>query len=128
MVRCPRNAAVNSRSRLGLCAADRRRSRRDGVYRGEVTRTRGDDSICGKPSYKTTFSIVNGQFSIVYDLSHHVGVSLVVQPDGTFTGTQAYQNFGHQAQARASGRIIGNVLEAQMEGEGCARSYHLTKG
>ena len=100
----------------------------DGVYRGDVTRTRGDDSICGKPSYKTTFSVVNGQFSIVYDLSHHVGVNLVVQPDGTFSGSQLYKTVQQQSQVKASGRISGNVMDAQIEGLACARSYHLTKG
>ena len=62
----------------------------DGVYRGDVTRTEAMSSICGKPSCETTVTVVNGQFSIVYDLSHHVGVNLQVQPDGSFSGSQLY--------------------------------------
>jgi hypothetical protein len=99
----------------------------DGTYRGQVTRTRGDDSICGKATYDTSFTVVNGQFSIVYDAGRHVGVNLVVEGDGSFSGSQIYKSFSQQAQARASGRIAGNVLDAQIEGAGCARSYHLTK-
>src|ERR1035437_749891 len=39
----------------------------DGVYRGEVTRTRGDESVCGKATWTASYTVVNGQFSIVYD-------------------------------------------------------------
>jgi len=99
----------------------------DGVYRGDVSRTRGDDSICGKASYQVSYTVVNGLFSIPYDLKHHVGVNLEVQPDGSFTGTQAYFAGNRKSQVRASGRIAGNVLDAQIEGEACGRSYHLTK-
>ena len=100
----------------------------DGTYRGTVTRTRGDDSICGKASYQTSYTVVNGQFNIVYDNTHHVGVNLDIKPDGSFSESQQY-TVGHQlSMVKASGRIAGNVLEAQIEGAACARSYHLTKG
>jgi hypothetical protein len=62
----------------------------DGVYRGDVTRTRGDASICGKASSKVSYTVVNGQFSIVYDRTHHVGVNLEVQANGPLSGSQAY--------------------------------------
>lgn len=100
----------------------------DGVYHGDVTRTRGDDFICGKASYQVSYTVVNGQFSIPYDLTHHVGVNLEVQQDGTFSGSQQYQVGQKQSQVRASGRIVGNVMDAAVEGFACARSYHLTKG
>jgi hypothetical protein len=99
----------------------------DGVYRGDVTRTRGDDSICGKPSYQVSYTVVNGQFSIPYDLEHHVGVNLQIQTDGSFSGSQQYMIGRRPTQVRATGRIAGNTLQAQIEGEGCGRSYRLTK-
>lgn len=108
-------------------AADAASAGYDGVYHGEVTRTRGDDSICGKASYQASYTVVNGQFSIVYDRSHNVGVNLQVQNDGSFSGSQLYTAGRRQSQVRASGRIANNVLDAQVEGEACARSYHLTK-
>jgi hypothetical protein len=98
----------------------------DGTYRGDSTVTRGDESICGK-ARPVSYTVVNGQFSIVYDAAHHVGVNIQVQPDGSFSGSQAYLVGSRQAQVKASGRISGNVLEAQAEGQACARSYHLTK-
>jgi len=98
----------------------------DGVYRGNSTVTRGDESICGK-ARPVSYTVVNGQFSIVYDAAHHVGVNIQVQPDGSFSGSQAYLVGSRQAQVKASGRISGNVLEAQAEGHACARSYRLTK-
>ena len=100
----------------------------DGTYRGAVTRTRGDDSICGKASYQTSYTVVNGQFNMVYDNKHHVGVNIEIKPDGSFSGSQQY-TVGHQLSlVKVSGRIAGNVLDAQIEGEACARSYHMTKG
>lgn len=99
----------------------------DGVYRGEMTRTRGDDSICGKASNQSTFTVVNGQFSILYDPSHRVGVNLEVQSDGSFSGSQPYMVGSRRTQLRASGRIANSVLDAQVDGEACSRSYHLTK-
>ncbi len=100
----------------------------DGVYHGDVTLTRGGESLCGKSPYQVTYTVVNGQFSMMYDPSHHVGVNLVVGPDGSFSGSQAYMVSSHQSQVKASGHIAGNVLDAQIEGDACARSYHLTKG
>ena len=100
----------------------------DGVYHGQSTRTRGDDSICGRASSQVTFTVVNGQFSIVYDMTHHVGVNLQVQQDGTFSGSQMYRPGTQISQVKASGRISGNTLDAEIEGMACARSYHLTKG
>ena len=84
--------------------------------------------ICGK-ARPVSYTVVNGQFSIVYDAAHHVGVNIQVQPDGSFSGSQAYLvgSGSRQALVKASGRISGNVLEAQAEGQACARSYHLTK-
>src|SRR5277367_4632133 len=101
----------------------------DGSYRGDVTLTRGDQGTCGKASYQATYSVVNGQFSIVYDPAHHVGVNLVIEPDGSFSGTQTYMaTSGHSTtQLKASGRIAGNVLEGDTEGMACSRHYHLTK-
>jgi hypothetical protein len=99
----------------------------DGAYRGTVTLTRGGESICGRSSFQVTYTVVNGQFNVVYDTVHHVGVNLQVQADGSFSGNQNYQVGTRNSQVKASGRISGNVLEAQVEGEGCARSYHLTK-
>ncbi len=99
----------------------------DGVYSGQVTRTRGDDSICGKSTYQVSYTVVNGQFSMMYDPAHHVGVNLVVQPDGSFSGDQAYIVANHQSRVKAAGQIAGNVLTAHIEGDACARSYQLTK-
>jgi hypothetical protein len=99
----------------------------DGTYRGDVTLTRGDESICGKSAYQTTYTVVNGQFAIVYDNVHHVGVNLQVQSDGSFSGSQQYQAGNQRSLVKASGRITGNVLDAQVEGQACARKYHLTK-
>lgn len=99
----------------------------DGVYSGESTRTRGDESICGKSPNQVSYTVVNGQFSMIYDPAHHVGVNLVVQPDGSFSGDQAYIVGNRQSRVKASGHIAGNVLTAQIEGDACARSYQLTK-
>ncbi|HEY7579655.1 MAG TPA: hypothetical protein VH855_18855 [Acetobacteraceae bacterium] len=99
----------------------------DGTYRGDVTLTRGDESICGKSAYQTAYTVVNGQFAIVYDNVHHVGVNLQVAPDGSFSGSQQYQAGKQSSMVKASGRISGNVLDAQVEGHACARKYHLTK-
>ena len=130
LIGCATRAAIVTIGMAGVlpvCAANAASTGYDGVYRGEVTRTRGDDSICGKASYQTTFTIVNGQFSIVYDQAHHVGVNLQVQADGSFSGSQMYKSFSQQGQAVASGKISGNTLDAKIEGMGCSRSYHLTK-
>lgn len=101
----------------------------DGSYHGDVTLTRGDQGTCGKANYQVTYSVVNGQFSMVYDPAHHVGVNLVVEADGSFSGSQTYMaTSGHSTtQLKASGRIAGNVLEADIEGMACSRHYHLTK-
>jgi hypothetical protein len=101
----------------------------DGTYHGDVSLTRGDEATCGKSSYQVTYTVVNGQFSMVYDPAHHVGVNLVVEADGSFSATQIYQaTSGHSTtQLKASGRIAGNVLEADIEGHSCTRHYHLTK-
>jgi hypothetical protein len=99
----------------------------DGTYRGDVTLTRGDESLCGKSAYQTAYTVVNGQFAIVYDNVHHVGVNLQVQPDGSFSGSQQYQAGKQSSLVKASGHITGNVLDAQVEGHACARKYHLTK-
>jgi hypothetical protein len=126
----PRSAvlAIGVTCTLAAGAAYAASAAYDGTYHGQATRTRGDDSICGKASYETEFTVVNGQFSIVYGANLHVAVNLVVQDDGTFSGNQIYRAGSQQAMARASGRISGNVLEAAIEGAACARSYHLTKG
>ncbi|HSZ91031.1 MAG TPA: hypothetical protein VK822_16855 [Acetobacteraceae bacterium] len=100
----------------------------DGAYSGQITLTRGDQSLCGKSPISTTKQVVNGQFALVYDTAHNVGVNLQVQPDGSFSGTQTYQAGRTTAIVKASGRIAANVLEAEVEGYACARSYHLTKG
>jgi len=99
----------------------------DGTYVGQVTLTRGDQSICGKSSLPVTKQVVNGHFDLVYDPAHHVGVNLEVQPDGSFSGDQAYMYNSQRQQVRASGRIGGNVLQAHIEGAGCSRDYNLTK-
>ncbi len=97
----------------------------DGNYHGDVTVTRGDQGICGKLSYQVTYTVVNGHFDMVYDPAHHVGVNLEVQPDGSFSGSQIYMATGGRSttQLKASGRIAGNVLEADIEGLACARHY-----
>ena len=112
----------------GLVGSGQASSSYDGVYRGEATRTRGDDTQCGTARYPVTYTVVNGQFSIVYDPTRHVGVNLQIQPDGTFSGSQSYIIGRQTAMVKASGRIAGNVMEAQVEGYACARSYRLTKG
>ena len=66
------------------------------------------------------YTVVNGQFNVVYDAAHHVGVNLQVQADGSFSGNQNYQVGRQNSQVKASGRIAGNVLEAQVEGEACS--------
>jgi hypothetical protein len=100
----------------------------DGVYRGTATLDRGDASVCGKATYPMSVTLVNGQFSIVWDPSRHVGVNLQTESDGSFKGTQMYTNGKTQAQLKASGHIAGNALDAHVEGEYCSRNYHLTKG
>jgi hypothetical protein len=99
----------------------------DGTYRGDVTLIRGDSSICGKAAYRTSYTVVNGQFSVVYDASHHVGVNIEIRPDGSFSNTQAYMINARRSQVVATGRVAGNVLDADVQGEGCGRRYHLTK-
>ena len=101
----------------------------DGVYKGEVTLTRGEAGFCGKKTISVTKQVVNGQFSLVYDQPHNIGVNLEVQADGSFSGSQQYIPTGARQQSRvtASGRIAGNVLSAHIEGDACARDYHLTK-
>jgi hypothetical protein len=77
-----------------------------------------------------TKQVVNGQFALVYDLSHNIGINLEVQFDGSFSGSQQYVPVGARQQSRisASGHIAGNVLDAHIEGDACARDYRLTKG
>jgi hypothetical protein len=102
----------------------------DGVYKGQVTLTRGEAGFCGRSPIGVTKQVVNGQFSLVYDQSHNIGINLEVQPDGSFSGSQQYVPVGARQQSRisASGHIAGNVLDAHIEGDACARDYHLTKG
>jgi len=105
----------------------------DGRYNGDVTLTRGEEGVCGKASYQTTFTVVNGQFSIVYNQTHHIGVNLTAADDGSFSGSQQYnlssagKGNGTAEMLKASGHIAGNVLDADIEGRACARHYHLTK-
>jgi hypothetical protein len=102
----------------------------DGLYRGAAVLDRGGESVCGRASYPMSVSVVNGQFNVVWDPSHHVGVNLQVQPDGSFSGSQMYAVGPHstQTQLKASGKISGNALDAHIEGGYCSRNYHLTKG
>lgn len=99
----------------------------DGTYTGQVTLVRGDQSICGRSPLTVTKQVVNGHFDLVYDIPHHVGVNLEVQPDGSFSGDQVYMFNSQRQQVRASGRIAGNVLQARIEGLACSRDYNLTK-
>jgi hypothetical protein len=99
----------------------------DGTYAGQITLSRGDSSMCGPSTQPTSKQVVNGQFSLLYDPAHHVGVNLVVQPDGSFSGSQEYMYMSRHEQVRASGKISGNVLTAHIEGAGCSREYSLTK-
>ncbi len=89
---------------------------------------RGASSMCGAETQPSTKQVVNGQFSLVYDAAHHVGVNLTVQPDGSFSGSQQYMYMSRQEQVRASGKIAGNVMTAHIEGAGCSREYSLKKG
>ncbi len=100
----------------------------DGVYRGTSTLDRGGASTCGKATFPMSVTLVNGQFSIVWDPSRHVGVNLQTEMDGSFKGSQMYTNGSIQAQLIASGRIAGNALDAHVESPYCSRNYHLTKG
>jgi hypothetical protein len=100
----------------------------DGVYRGTTTLDRGDESVCGKTTHPTSVTLVNGQFSIVWDPSHNVGINLQVQNDGSFSSSQAYTVGKRTGQLMASGHVAGNVLDAHLEGQYCSRNYHLTKG
>jgi hypothetical protein len=102
----------------------------DGSYHGDVTLTRGDEGLCGKASYQVTYTIVNGQFSVVYNPARHVGVNVTVAADGSFSGSQQYNlnpNTNKAELLNVSGHIAGNVLDADLEGHNCARHYHLTK-
>jgi hypothetical protein len=100
----------------------------DGTYTGQITLSRGASSMCGAETQPSTKQVVNGQFSLVYDAAHHVGVNLTVQPDGSFSGSQQYMYMSRQEQVRASGKIAGNVMTAHIEGAGCSREYSLKKG
>ena len=102
----------------------------DGIYRGTSTLTRGDDPPCGKTPAPATLSVVNGQFNLVWDAVRHFGVNLVVQQDGSFSGSQTYMPTARAqpSQLKVTGRITGNTLDAHVEGQACARDYHLTKG
>ena len=103
----------------------------DGVYRGTSTLTRGDDPPCGRSPAQSAISVVNGQFNLVWDPVHHVGVNLVVQQDGSFSGSQMYvasSARSQPSQLKVTGRIAGNTLDAHVDGQYCARDYHLTKG
>ena len=100
----------------------------DGAYSGQITLTRGDQSLCGKSPISTTKQVVNGQFALVYDTAHNVGVNLQVQPDGSFSGTRRIR----LAEQRRLSKLLAvsrqTYIEAEVEGYACARSYHLTKG
>jgi len=69
----------------------------DGVYKGQVTLTRGEAGFCGRSPIGVTKQVVNGQFSLVYDQSHNIGINLEVQPDGSFSGKPAICSGGSQA-------------------------------
>jgi len=105
----------------------------DGRYHGDVTLTRGDEGVCGKASYQTTFTVVNGEFNIVWDPVHHIGVNVLVADDGSFSGSQQFNLGGGgkgpatASELKARGRIAGNVLDADVDGKACARHYHLPK-
>jgi hypothetical protein len=99
----------------------------DGTYRGQATLSRGVAPQCGRDTLPTTISVVNGQFTVVWDRQHNVSISLTVQPDGSFSGARQYQIARHPWPLKASGRITGNVLDGEIEGEFCSRTYHLTR-
>lgn len=99
----------------------------DGTYRGTTTLTRGAESTCGKTEYPMTVSVVNGQFAIVWDPGRHVGINLSIQQDGSFSGNQQYTVGKQTGELKASGRVAGNVLDATIDGQHCARGYHLTR-
>ena len=99
----------------------------DGTYRGEAKLSRGVSPQCGRDIAPATISVVSGQFTIVWDRQHNVSISLEVQPDGSFTGSRPYQLARHPMPLKASGYIIGNVLETGIEGQFCSRTYHLTR-
>ncbi len=99
----------------------------DGLYRGDSTLTRGADPPCGRTTYPLSYTIVNGQFSIVWDPIHHIGINIEVQTDGSFSGSQQYTVGTRISQLRATGHIANNVLDADVEGSYCTRHYHATK-
>jgi hypothetical protein len=99
----------------------------DGRYRGEAKLSRGVSPQCGRDSVPTTVSVVNGQFTIIWDRQHNVSISLTLQPDGSFAGSQQYQIARHPVPLKASGHVTGNVLEAEIEGQFCSRTYHLAR-
>ena len=99
----------------------------DGTYRGTTTLARGAESTCGKTEYPMAVNVVNGQFAIVWDPRRHVGVNLTIQQDGSFSGSQQYTVGNQTGELKASGRVAGNVLDAKIDGQYCARSYRLTR-
>jgi len=99
----------------------------DGVYRGDTTLTRGGNPPCGKATWPVSYTIVNGQFSIVWDPTNHVGVNVEVQTDGSISGHQEYTIGNRLAQLRATGHVANNALDVDVEGSYCARRYHATK-
>jgi hypothetical protein len=99
----------------------------DGTYRGQAQLSRGVSPECGRDTVPLTVAVTNGQFTLVWDPQRHITVNVQVQPDGSFSGSRLYQIARHPTELKASGHIAGNVLDAEIEGQFCSRTYHLTR-
>src|ERR1700751_1651834 len=99
----------------------------DGAYHGQARLSRGASPQCGRDAVPVTVAVTDGRFPFVSDSRRHITVSIEVQPDGSFSGSRRYQVARHPTELKVSGRIADKVLDGEIEGQFCSRTYHLTR-
>jgi hypothetical protein len=95
----------------------------DGVYIGKRVLTKGEPQLC--PAEEAVSVTVNGHIlSFTNSAFRNAGLSFNPHPDGAFN--VIYTGIGGGT-VSIQGRIVGDILEADVTNGPCKHHWHLTK-
>jgi hypothetical protein len=95
----------------------------DGAYSGKRTLTKGSGPMC--PGEENVSATIHGETLSFSNSAHqNVGMGFYPHPDGSFH--QTYADKGGAA-VDIRGRIIGDVIEADVTNPPCEHHWHLKK-
>ena len=99
----------------------------DGQYAGTRTSDTGDDgSTCAKTG-PYSLVVADNAFEFTYLRQRNVVLRPAIAPDGTFSARQEYMLQKASTSARITGRIVGDSLTADVEGQRCHYRLDLKK-